>query len=144
MAKLQIHVHNDGGKTVSKFEVTDTEKVVFINKGGDEMTIALKLGIPPPGPVLCEGRNDKNPVSNFTVPAGGRKAVFVCDSFQGNSFAYMAQIKNTTLEDPIVIIEKSRFFQTVAENLPVLGLGVIAGILATLIAQRLFRRPGPA
>jgi hypothetical protein len=144
MAKLQIRIFEINDKTVSKFEVSDTEKVVFFNHGTDVLTIAVKDS-PMPGPVLCGKRNNKEPVTApFTISVTEqKKAFFVCDSYMGDSFTYSAEIKGAAIEDPIVIIEKSNLYGYLAENALLITITALTAIALTLIVERVFftRRP---
>ncbi len=140
MAKLQIHVFNIGGNTVSKFEVTNTEKVVFFNHGTDLLTVVVKDS-PMPGPVLCGKRNDKLPVTEpITITTSEKKKdFFICDSYQGESFTYSAEIKGAAIEDPIVIIEKGSYLGSIAANGPVFAGGVGAGVVLTILVVTLVK-----
>jgi len=142
MADLTIHVVNDNGKTASRFSVPPGGQIKFVNDGAADMTIALKPNVNP-GPVLCKGNNDNNPLTSFKVKAGKHDTVFVCKSFPGDSFAYSAQIEGTVLEDPIIIIQKDSYPGFVASNWLALAGGLLFGVVLTLLARRLFVKSRP-
>ena len=148
MAKLEIYVTAEGDNTVSQFYVSKSEHVWFNNQGDKPLEIVVKESSEP-GPVLCKGNNNQGPTTRFTVAAKGAPGgadqvkMRICDSYNGKTFKYSAEIEGKVKEDPIIIIGRDSFRPGPAFNLADLGLGLLAGIVLTLVALRLFRKQRP-
>lgn len=144
MAQLQIYVTAQGGKTVSQYGVSEGQKIWFQNDGAAELTIGFKVG-QPETLKFCKNKNDesKDGEAELKIAAGKKEGVFICSDFDGTSFGYNAQIAGTVLEDPIIIIQKDDWSGFIAANPLAIGIGVAAGIVVTLVAQRLFARKRP-
>lgn len=147
MAQLEIYITEAGGNTVSQYYVTKTQHVTFYNEAEKIATIVVKD--PVGTDVLCEKNNGTNPQSTFPVPAKnaagklGEVKMFICPGYAGKTFKYSAQIEGTNKEDPIIIIGKDSKGPSIVANVPILVTGFIAGVVLTLIAQRLFMRRRP-
>ena len=141
-AELDIYVTDKDGRTVSQFAA---DKIIFHNDGSDDMTIGFKSG---QSPLLafCKNKNDDHTKGTTTLQIlkSKKEGVYICSDFPGSSFGYTAEIKNTIMEDPIIILGKDSLSPSFSMNLPVLGAGLLLGIVVTLLAQRLFMRRRPA
>lgn len=120
MSKLQIHVFVQDGRTVSKFKVGKTEKVVFRNRDPEDTLAVTITSEPGKGNALCDGQTE---VVAFSItPQEKKKSFNICPDYHGESFKYSAQIGTATVEDPIVIIETGYALTT-----PIVIIEVIAG-----------------
>ena len=145
MAQLEIYITVEGNNTVSQYYVSKTKHVTFYNEADKVATIKVKdpVGVD----VLC----DKNGVvsNEFPVPAKdsngdpGSVERHICKGYEGKTFKYSAQVEDTNMEDPIIIIGRDKAGPGPTYNLVDLGLGLLAGIVLTLVAQRLFRKQRP-
>lgn len=142
MPRLQIHVFNDNGQTVSKFgKANDNEKIVFINEdAGANLTVTI-IG-DAAGKALCKPSGQKE-AATFTVDPGGKsKAYTVCNDFQGTAFKYSAQVGTATVEDPMIIIERGIHPPSTISN-TVAALLVVGAFVVGLLTARLFMRGRP-
>lgn len=148
MAQLEIFITVDANNnTVSQYYVSKSQHVTFNNMADKPAKIAVTnpVGVP----VLCEKQNDDTTAkAEFTVPAQannkpGSVKMSICNSYDGETFKYSAEVEGTNKEDPIIIIGRDTFTPSIVANLPILGLGLIAGIALTLVVQRLFMRRRP-
>ncbi|MGH8250958.1 MAG: hypothetical protein ACREVI_09730 [Steroidobacteraceae bacterium] len=131
MARLTIRVTVEDGQTVSKFRTTRYNNIVFHNDGAEELQVVIKGATDQDSP-LCKGGN---PVPSFKVPAGDKDKFAVCgDKKKWTEFKYSAQIGQEGIEDPIVIIERFKFFEHPAAQV---GLGVVAGALLTVAVMKM-------
>ena len=147
MAKLEIFFTVDeNNNTVSQFYVSKPEHLEFNNMGDKVLTIEVKkpVGVD----VLCK-KHDKDPVTGFTVAAKGapggadKVKMYICDSYEGDTFTYSAQIEGTGKEDPIIIIGRDSAPLPIVAWLPGLAGGLVLGVVLTLLAQRLFVKHRP-
>jgi hypothetical protein len=125
MAKLQIHVFVQDGKTTSKFRVGKTEKVVFHNRDSQGTLTVSVASEPGMETALCVAGTK---VETFTITPQEKKKVFdICGDYRGETFKYTAQIGTAAIEDPIVIIETGY-----ALTNPIVIIEVIAGAVLLL------------
>jgi len=141
MADLTIKVVNDGGRTVSQFSA---DKIWFVNGDAAELTIGFKPG-QSENLAFCKNKNDDHTKGDTSLTIGGndKKGVYICKDFPGTSFGYTAQITNTVLEDPIIIIQKDTYSGYITANLPGLATAFLLGAAVTLLARRLFVKSRP-
>ena len=141
MADLHIRVIAKEGKTVSQYAA---DKIWFHNDGSAELTIGFKPG-QSPNLAFCKNRNDDHTKgqTSLQIDPGKKDDVYICKDFPGTSFGYTAQITGTVLEDPIIIIQKDSVDGFISENLLAFGAGLLFGIVAALLAQRLFVKQRP-
>ncbi len=142
MADLNIHVEVVAGKTVSGFGVMPGAKINVYNHGTEELTIGLKPNVFA-SPPFCSGPNDNGPIWSFKVKADKHEGVYVCNSFPEKQFGYTAQIGQSGLEDPIIIIGRDSPVPWIAANGLGLAIGTALGIVLTLVALRLFGKQRP-
>jgi hypothetical protein len=143
MAKLTIRVDVEDGKTVSKFRTTRFNRIDFHNDGPGELKVVIQnaTGVDSP---ICDS---SGPVPSFAIPEKGDKLSF---HFCGNKekwteFKYDATIGNYALEDPIVIIERSRLFQIFEQPAAAAFAGLAIGaVLAVVIMRMRASRTQPA
>jgi hypothetical protein len=129
VAKLNIFVNEKNGQTVSKFgKAKDGEKIVFHNQHPAQPLSVSVIGEPPSAGVpLSDGTN---PVSSFTVSvAEGKKAFWIRAGYLAETFKYTATIQGSVPEDPIIIIERKRAFES-----PIVAatIGAVAGFVLGL------------
>lgn len=146
MAQLEIYITAEGDNTVSQYYTPKTKHVTFYNEAANVATIKVKA--PVGVDVLCKKGNGTDPTAEFTVPAQdtsgpGKVKMFVCKSYQGKTFKYSAQIEGKNIEDPIIIIGKDSGLPGLTLNVADIGLGLLGGVVLTLVAQRLFMRRRP-
>lgn len=140
--QLDIYVTEKDGKTISQFSA---DKIWFHNEGPDDMTIGFKPG-QHADLAFCKNKVDDHTKGRTTldIPKTKKEGVYICSDFPGSSFGYTAQIKNTTLEDPIIILGKDTLTPpSFTASLPVFAGGVLLGVVLTLLARRLFVRQRP-
>ena len=102
-ARLNIHVNDDCGKTVSKFGVDSEGVVEFINDHGTKtLTVSIQTD-PGNGTAL---QCDDEPIATFTVTPSGKRAFRIPRNFTAESFKYTATLEGSEPEDPIIIIER--------------------------------------
>ena len=143
MAQLEIYITAEGNNTVSQYYVSKTKHVTFYNQADKVATIVVKdpVGLD----VLCANPNS-NPQVTFPVPAKdaqgnpGHVKMFICKNYAGKTFKYSAQIDGLNIEDPIIIIGKDSLIPGPTFNLIDMSLGLLGGIVLTLVALRLFRK----
>ena len=137
MARLHIYVNDKGGKTVSKFgKPRDNDKIVFHNQHpSNTLTVTIE-GEPEAGIALCKGSQE---ITSFTVtPAdpGQKKAFSICSDYRGETFKYTATIAGSEPEDPIIIIERSNFFNVYGTAVLFVGVAALAFAAGTLFGMR--------
>ena len=99
---LTIDVTVRDNKTMTRHHVGRRGIIAFHNDSEESLVITCTSG---ESPFLDGGCG--NPVSTFSVPAGGTKAVRIVDTLQeGQSFVYSAKIGNSEAEDPVVIVDR--------------------------------------
>jgi hypothetical protein len=97
---IDLTVRN--GKTMTRHHVGERSILTFHNDSDQTLVITCTSN---QSPFLDGGCG--NPTDEFSVPAGGSKAVRIADTIAfGQSFVYSARIGNTEAEDPIVIVDR--------------------------------------
>lgn len=136
MAKLNIYINEEQGKTLSKFgKAKDNEKIVFNNQ---HPTAALAVTIVTPPDirsVLCEKDGTTAAPNPFSVPNLKSTGYWVCNDYQGTSFKYTAQVGTAAPEDPIIIIERSSHSGISVPIAGTVGIALAAFILGAAIAM---------
>jgi len=135
VARLHIYVNDNGGKTVSKFgKPRDNDKIVFHNQHpGNSLEVSIE-GEPDAGIALCKGAQK---IETFTVtPAEQKKAFSICSDYRGETFKYTATIAGSEPEDPIIIIERSNFFDVYGTAVLFVGVAALAFAAGTLFGMR--------
>jgi hypothetical protein len=144
MARLTIRVdvkNIDGvDSTVSKFRTTRLNRVVFHNDGQQNLVVVIKdkdgNDADSTNSPLCIG---STPKPTFEVLPGENMKFKICSGSKWEEFKYTAQIGETKLEDPIVIIERWKFFGSGASLL--LGGAIAGAVLYAVVQKALQSRP---
>lgn len=134
MADLTIVHDVRANQTMSHYKIPPSGKLVFENASDAG---ALNISSKEAGSTLpfCD-MNGKTPITLQPIEKGKPQTVKICDDYQGREFLYTAQIGQAALEDPIVIIEKSKNFAL--DPLATLFLGAVigAGIAYFIVKSR--------
>jgi hypothetical protein len=97
---IDVTVHE--GKTMTRHHVGERSILTFHNDSGEPLVITCTSG---QSPFLDGGCGSAT--AEFTVPAGGSKAVRIAETIsRGDSFVYSARIGNSEPEDPIIILDR--------------------------------------
>lgn len=138
MARLHIYVDVKDDKTVSKFGVTKTKRVVFHNQHATDTLVVTIDGATADRSPLCKGQQK---IVSFDVTAVEKEEGYkICKDYPLDTFKYTATLGTAAAEDPIVIIETSWFFGGDALVAAVIGAGV--GAIVTAVVLK-FRRDRP-
>jgi len=135
MADLQIIVEVQDNQTISNFSIPPSGKLVFKNGAAKGMG---DLEIKPKSPTIelpfCKS-NGKDPESLPMIAPGDDATVYICSNFT-DRFFYTAQIGQAAIEDPIVIIEKSKNLSLDPLAALFIGAGIGAALVYLIVKSR--------
>ncbi|MGD9599092.1 MAG: hypothetical protein AB7G76_05785 [Steroidobacteraceae bacterium] len=137
MAKFEIHMKVIDGQTVSSFgKVKPRETIFFYNDDpSNTLTVAITSHSGPEA-ALCKPNQAE--VSTFTVGPSSHKNYQICTEYKGKTFEYTATIGGSAAEDPIIIIEQSRGYESLALTLSI-ALGAAVAFAAGYFVGRMRR-----
>lgn len=135
--KLTIRIDVEGSnQTVSKFVAPEKGQLTFTNNTGSDAEIKFEGSSP-----VCVG-NDPQPI--FIIEANEQEDFKVCKNTSGQSFKYTATVDGALPEDPILFVERvpsggGSILNPIfwVENAGPIGVGMIVGAAAALLAARL-------
>jgi hypothetical protein len=135
MADLTIIVEVQSNQTISNFSIPPSGKLVYKNgapTGAGDLVIAPKA--PTTKLPFCEsnGKTDK-PI--LPIAPGNEDTFHICDGFE-DRFYYTAKIGESTIEDPIVIIEKKQNVPLDPVAALLLGAGIGAAVAYLIVKSR--------
>lgn len=141
MAKFEIHMKVIDGQTVSSFGVLDPgDRITFVNDDPSNwLTVSIKKEDGQPS-AICKLNHAK--VQEFTVGPSSDKKYKICTDYKLETFEYTATIGGSAAEDPIIIIEQSRGYESLTLTLSI-ALGAGAAFVAGYFVGRM-RRNRPA
>lgn len=102
-ARLNIHVDDKCGKTVSKFGVDSEGVVEFINDHESKTLTVSILTVAENGAALYCG---DEPIETFTVSPSGKRSFRISRNYTAVDFKYTATLSGSEPEDPVIIIER--------------------------------------
>ncbi len=134
MADLTIVHDVRGNQTMSHYRIPPSGKLVFEN-ASDTGALVIRPKMSGDTLPFCD-MNGKLPKPLPPIEKGKPETVKICNNFTGDDFVYTAQIGQAAIEDPIVIIERSKNFALDPWTAGIFGAVVGAGIVYVILKSR--------